>query len=427
MKHLFCALTVLLLVPAAWANVTVNSPADGQTLSTSVHYSGSSTAPSCERGVTSMGVYVDNVLIYVVPVDTVNTTLTLTPGKHETVLQEWDYCGGSTFVKMHVVITSGTGVYVTSPTNSGTATSPVSFVATATASTCAQGIASMGVYVNGQLVKVQNGASLNTQLPLPSGLQNTVVQEWDYCGGSSYVPVSFAVQSTGHTLSNLQADTDWESWGQIPPGYVDCSPCSGIEWSTEHAVASPSISGNSTRFGTRGSKPYAVVPWVDPVIGTYSTQNLPDEAHTLIPSIHNFTYDTAIYITDLSVTAVLEFDVSMYMNGTGMFFGTQCNHLNGGEWDVLNNVTQQWSPTHVPCNLVNGWNHLTLQFQRTANNEVVYRTIALNGVTANVNETFPSFQVPTDWYGITVNYQMDGDKKQSPSVTYLDNLSLTYE
>jgi hypothetical protein len=76
--------------------------------------------------------------------------------------------------------------------------------------------------------------------------------------------------------------------------------------------------------------------------------------------------------------------------------------------------------------MVNGWNHLTLQFQRDANNNLIYKTITVNGVTANINETFAPFSVPTDWYGITVNYQMDGDSKQSANTTYLDNLSLTY-
>jgi hypothetical protein len=291
----------------------------------------------------------------------------------------------------------------------------------------------MGVYVNNKLVTVQNGSSLNTQIPLSPGAQSTVVQEWDHCGGSTYVPVNLTVQGAEPTasvnkseLANLQTDNGWENWGQIPPDYVDCSPCSGIEWSATQGISSPSLSGKATKYSTSGTSPYAVVLWVDPVIGTYSTHNLPDTSHTLVPSLHNFTYNTDLYVTNLSVTAVLEFDVSMYMNGIGMFFGTQCNHLNGGEWDVLNNVTQQWTATPMACNLVNGWNHITLQFQRGAKNSVIYQSIAVNGTTTNLNETFAPFSVPADWYGITVNYQMDGDKYQSPNTTYLDNLSLTY-
>ena len=117
--------------------------------------------------------------------------------------------------------------------------------------------------------------------------------------------------------------------------------------------------------------------WVDLVTGTYSTHNPPDISHTLVPSLHNFTYNTDLYVTNLSVAAVLEFDVSMYIDGIGMFFGTQCNHLNGGGWNVSNNVTQQWTATPMACNLVNGWNHITLQFQRGSSDSVIYRSIAV--------------------------------------------------
>jgi hypothetical protein len=432
MKTFLFLLLALAFFPAAtWASVTVSSPANGQTLAPTVHYVGAATTTTCSKGVASMGVYVDGKLLYTVNSTNLDTTLTLTPGAHNTVMQEWDYCGGSTYSSMNIAIDGNTGIFISSPASNSTVSSPASYVATATTSTCTKGIGSMGVYVNNKLVSVQNGSSLNVQIPLSVGLNNTVVQEWDKCGGSSYVPVAVTVPgavtpSGPSVLSNLQADAGWENWGQLPPAYVDCDPCSGLEWETQQGVTSPSKSGNATRYSTSGTKPYAVVLWVDPVIGAYSTHNLPDTQHTLIPSLHNFTYDTDLYITNFNVTAVLEFDVSMYMDGVGMFFGTQCNHLNGGEWDVLNNVTQHWSSTPTECSLVNGWNHLTLQFARNADNSLVYKSIAVNGVTANIDQTFAPFTVPNDWYGITVNYQMDGDSKQSANTTYLDNMSLTY-
>ena len=427
----YTILTISLLPGVARATVTISSPANGQTLTSSVHYAGTATTSTCSRGVASMGVYVDDKLTYVGNGAKLDTTLSLTVGKHTSVLQEWDYCGGSTFASLAIAVTGQSGIFIASPANNSSVSSPASYVATATTATCSKGIASMGVYVDNKLVVVQNGASLNAQVALAAGLQNTVVQEWYHCGGSAYVPVNVTVKGASTTtsenvLANLQASEGWESWGQVPPNYVDCAPCSGIEWSTTQGIKSPSLSDNATEFSTSGTKPYAVVLWVNPVIGTYSTQGLPDQNHTLVPSLHNFTYDTDVYITNWSVTAVLEFDVSMYMNGVGMSFDTQCNHLNGGEWDVLNNVTQHWSATPTECSMVNGWNHLTLQFQRDANNNLIYKTITVNGVTANINETFAPFSVPTDWYGITVNYQMDGDSKQSANTTYLDNLSLTY-
>ncbi|MGD0914807.1 MAG: hypothetical protein ABR928_23170 [Terracidiphilus sp.] len=419
------SLLALLVAAPAFATVVVNSPTNGETVSTTATYVATSTATTCSRGVASMGVYVDNDLVKVVDGDQLNAAISLTVGNHNTVVQEWDYCGGSTYTPIAVTVATQSGVYVTSPAPNSTVNLLANYVATAT-STCSKGVGSMGIYVNNILVYTVQGAKLNTSLELSPGAQHTVVEEWDHCGGATYSTVNLTVTETGTKLSNLQTNTGWESWGQLPPVYADCSPCTGLNWSLAHGVTSPSLSGNATEFNTSGTTPYGVVLWYNPVIGQFSTQELPDVGHTLIPSLHNFTYDTDLYVTNAAVTQVLEFDVSMYMDGTGMFFGTQCNHLGGGEWDVLDNVTQHWASAGVPCNLVNGWNHLTLQFQRGTGNTLLYQSITLNGVTYNINQAYAPFEVPTSWYGITVNYQMDGNSKQSANTTYLDNLSLTY-
>ena len=56
----------------------------------------------------------------------------------------------------------------------------------------------------------------------------------------------------------------------------------------------------------------------------------------------------------------------------------------------------------------------------------VYQSITLNGVTSTLNWTFGYGSTP-GWYGITVNYQMDGNYKQEPYNIYLDNLTFTYQ
>src|SRR5882724_6109784 len=81
------------------------------------------------------------------------------------------------------------GVSVSSPASGATVGSPVHFVATASASSCSRGVASMGVYINDQLTYVVNGASLNTNLSLNTGTYKTVVEEWDYCGGASFTVI----------------------------------------------------------------------------------------------------------------------------------------------------------------------------------------------------------------------------------------------
>src|SRR5271156_6545247 len=85
-------------------------------------------------------------------------------------------------------------VNVTSPSNGATVSSPALYVATAT-TTCAKGVATMGIYVDNVLVHVVNGDSLNYQLTLSSGPEHTVVEEWDHCGGATFETINVTVKA----------------------------------------------------------------------------------------------------------------------------------------------------------------------------------------------------------------------------------------
>lgn len=191
--------------------------------------------------------------------------------------------------------------------------------------------------------------------------------------------------------------------------------------------ASPSLSGYATQFNIGGTVPYADVLFSNPLIGQFSTQGLPDHDHTLVPSIHNFIYSTDFYVTDAAVTQVLEFDISMYFNGLSLIWGNQCNHLGAGDWDIWDNVKAKWVSTGVACPLRDKqWNHVEIQAEREADNTLLFQSFTLNGVTTPLNVTYAPGTAPPSWYGITVNYQMDGDAHESANTTYADNLSLTY-
>jgi len=316
-------------------------------------------------------------------------------------------------------------VTVISPENNGYVNPLANYTATAT-TTCSQGVAAMGVYVNNSLVYVVNGASLNTLVSLPAdSWQQTVVEEWDKCGGASYTPINVTVEGT--SLWSLQGSGGWNGWGELPPVYDICSSsCSGISWSMVQHVSSPSQSGNASQFNIGGSVPYSDVLWSNPVLGQNTTQNIPDSNHTLLPTLHNFTYNASFYVTNAAITQVLEFDINMYMNGVGMTWGNQCNHLGGGEWDIWNNATASWVATGAPCNFVNGWNQVIVEVQRESNNDLLYQSITLNGVTYNINQVSAPFSVPSGWWGITLNYQMDGNYDEASNTTYLDNFGFTY-
>ncbi len=256
---------------------------------------------------------------------------------------------------------------------------------------------------------------------------NDLAEQRNFCNGGGNAPISVTLRGEGTVLPNLQLSQGWNNWGELPPDYNICdAPCAGVTWSMNQNTSSPSMSGHSTQFELGGTTPYADVLWSIPLIGQFSTQNLPDSDHTLVPSLHNFTYDTWVYVTNVGVTQSLEFDINMYMNGVGMLWGTQCDHLGDGDWDIWDNANAKWVSSGVTCSLVSGWNHVTIQAQREANNVLLYESITLNGAAANLNRTYPPFTVPSSWWGVTVNYQMDGNYDETPNTTYLDDVSLTY-
>jgi len=428
-----CALFFLLATWAtsAFAGVTVYSPSGGSTDSSPVHFVASGSSPACSKGIGGMGIYTAPYqLAYTTSGSKIDTYLSLGNGTYNTVVEAWDNCGGATTRTVTITVKSGTSVSVTSPANNSTVGTPVNFVATATSS-CSRGVASMGIYTApNQLAYVVNGASLNTSLSLSPGTYNTTVEEWDNCGGAATTPITITVAS-GKTLSNIHSSGGWNSYAQQPPDYGDCNGCtpSGPEttWAMYQGIKSPTMSGNSTQYNIGGTEAYTDVLWNNHLIGDFSSQGLPDTSHTLIPTLHNFTYDIYFYGSNMGASQALEFDINQFFDGMGFTWGHECRIASGNEWDVWDNVNKKWTPTGIACNPVsNSWNHLVIQVQRTTDNHLTYQSITLNGQTHTLNWTFSHYSEP-GWYGITVNYQMDGNYKQTPYTVYVDKLNFTYQ
>ncbi|MGA2538550.1 MAG: alkaline phosphatase family protein [Terracidiphilus sp.] len=85
-------------------------------------------------------------------------------------------------------------VKVSSPASGSTVTSPVQYVATATASSCSKGVSAIGIYVSGKLVYSTSGTSLNTALAMTAGSHTAVVEETDNCGKETSTSVKFTVK-----------------------------------------------------------------------------------------------------------------------------------------------------------------------------------------------------------------------------------------
>jgi phospholipase C len=99
---------VLALSSPAFATVAVSTPAAGATVTSPVHYVASATTTTCSKGVASMGVYIDNKLIYVVDATTLNTSISMATGAEHTVVEEWDKCGGATYTTINLTVNSST-------------------------------------------------------------------------------------------------------------------------------------------------------------------------------------------------------------------------------------------------------------------------------------------------------------------------------
>jgi major membrane immunogen (membrane-anchored lipoprotein) len=429
---------VTIYVSGGASEVQVTAPANNATVGTSVQFVATASS-SCSKGVSAMGIYTSpGVLAYSSPGANLNTTLTLNAGTYHTVVQEWDNCGASAYTPITITVGSsgsgGGGVTVTAPQTNTTVSSTVQYVASATTS-CSKGVSAMGIYTApGALAYTSQGASLNALLTLSPGTYHTTVEEWDNCGGAAVTPVTITVSSggggsTSGVFTNLHQEPGWNGYALLPSAYNICNSCkpSGPEatWAMTQNISSPSLSGNATRMDLGGETVYSDILWNNHLIGNFSTQGMPDYNQTIVPNLHNFTYDVYFYIEDLGASQALEFDINQFVGGYSYIWGHECRIGGGNEWDIWDNPGQKWHVTGVPCNPVaNSWNHLVLQVQRTSDNHLLFQSITLNGVTSTLN--YYENPTTTTWYGVTINYQQDGDSKQAPYSVWLDELNFSY-
>jgi len=267
-----------------------------------------------------------------------------------------------------------------------------------------------------------------------------VVQEWDNCSWSAKALLTLTVtrsatnqssNASGTTFYNLQSQKGWSRYALLPPSWGICSSCSSsgtqLSWSWAQNVSFRSLDGLSTKsYYGGGTVKWGDVLWNNHLIGSFSSQGLPDSNHTLVPTLHNFTYDVYFWVRDASVSQAMEFDINQFTGGQSFIWGHECRIAGGHEWDVYDNVHKKWVPTGIPCNPLSGaWNHLVLSVQRTSNNRLLYKSITLNGNTVALNHYEPPGT--TSWNGVTINYQLDGNRTGTPYTVFLDKLNFNMQ
>jgi len=106
-------IATMTLATAAFARVSVSSPAAGSTAGSPVHFVASATSAN---PVTAMRIYVDNISVYLVSASKLDTLVTMSAGTHNVVVQAWDSTGAVFKTPLSLIVSGTTPSPTPTPT-----------------------------------------------------------------------------------------------------------------------------------------------------------------------------------------------------------------------------------------------------------------------------------------------------------------------
>src|SRR4029078_3441935 len=119
---------------------------------------------------------------------------------------------------------------------------------------------------------------------------------------------ALSAQNTSSPYYHKFLNVHKNSWGQgyalLSPSWTICSSCSStsskFNWYQNRSISSPSLSGSATRHSIGGTLAFSDILWNDHLVGSFTTQGLPDTTHTLSTDAHNFIYEAFFYTSSAS-------------------------------------------------------------------------------------------------------------------------------
>ncbi len=189
--------SVTVTAPACTSSLKVNvaSPANGSSVSSPVHFVANATS-GCS--INAVRIYVDSQSLYTLNAGSLDTSLALTNGSHNVVVQAWDSTNAVAKSAMNINVVpackSSASVSIAAPVAGYTLPSPLNLSATAT-SGCK--ITKTAVTVDGsQLTSVASG-SISMPVTLATGNHNVTVQTWDETGATASSSVNVGSVNLG--------------------------------------------------------------------------------------------------------------------------------------------------------------------------------------------------------------------------------------
>jgi phosphatidylinositol-3-phosphatase len=194
--------------------VVVTSPAANALVSSPVAIVATGEGQS---SVYAMQVYVDNALQYQTYSSSVNTSVTMSAGQHDVVVQAWDKSGAVTKNGFYVTV-AAPSVTVSSPAPGYSGYSPIFLLAT---TQDPNPVYAVQAYVDNALVYQYTGTGIQADtLNMTAGTHNLVVQAWDVAGGiykqSETVNVTPIVVTVASPLANASVSSPVQVSASVP-------------------------------------------------------------------------------------------------------------------------------------------------------------------------------------------------------------------
>jgi hypothetical protein len=280
----------------------------------------------------------------------------------------------------------------------------------------------MGVYVDNALTTVVDATTMKTSVTMSAGKHNTVVEEWDKCGGATYTAVA-----------NLTVKGSSNSTSLIPSSAVSTGNLTGSSaWQWEHDSGTPGTSVGSSKYAVSS-------PSMDKEAREFYVSyaghggELYHLAFGTDASATHFVYDTYVYMADPSQVQNLEMD----MNATTaarrtVILGTQCSSISGTwEYVKVSNKSPHWNVSNIPCDprnwSANTWHHVQIATHHDSSGNATYDWVNVDGKISYFSNATGPASLALGWAegSLLLNLQLDGENSGSGSITmYLDELKV---
>ena len=184
--------------------VVVTSPAPGAVVSSPVNVLAMAGGSA---SVNAMQVYVDNMSVYQTSKATLNTSVPMSAGTHNIVVQAWDASGGITKNSFNVTVATPS-VTISSPIANSTIYSPVQVTATTVDPNT---VFAVQLYLDNVLQYQMTGNGVSWELPVSPGEHSILVQSWDTASGIAKqsltvnvvpVPVTISTPANNSTVTS---------------------------------------------------------------------------------------------------------------------------------------------------------------------------------------------------------------------------------